>query len=348
MYKGFVVSTDVLENDPHFEQGCTICHQGDENGSTREAAHIGMILRPSDDPDSCGGCHEDIASTYKTSLHYTTAGLRQGIIGRFSSREIETFDRSVFQQSCRNCHAACGDCHVKGPSFDEICTGLLKGHRFVRSEEKKTCGFCHGGRVYPEFTGQYGVVKDVHFDIGMTCLNCHKKEAMHGNGVSYSSRKDVADRPRCENCHPTGKEKSEKAKKAHGLHKDTVTCTACHSLSTYKNCYNCHIGKGGESKSGFFLGKNPRNPAVITTLRAVPTAKDTFKKVGITMEKYDDVPNYHDAVPHVIRKITERTNNCNMCHLVKMGFLTKSKLVKGGPKANESLIYQPRPIPPGN
>ncbi|OQY53722.1 MAG: hypothetical protein B6245_22495 [Desulfobacteraceae bacterium 4572_88] len=347
MYKGFVVSKSVLENDPHFSEGCTFCHKGDENASTRETAHKGLIRRPSDDPATCGECHEEIAGRYKTALHFTTAGLRNGVVARFSEKETEIFDEKVFEKSCRSCHASCGDCHVKGPRSGKICTGLLRGHQFVRKDEAKTCGFCHGGRVYPEFTGQYGVVKDVHFEKGMSCLSCHKKDMMHGSGDAPSSRKAVRDRPKCVDCHPLGKEKTEKAKLAHEQHKDTLSCTACHALSTYKNCYNCHIGKGSKSKSGFILGRNPRNKNEVTTLRAIPTARDTFKSVGIMMEKYDAVPNYHDAVPHVIRKITERTNNCNMCHLVKMGFLNKSKLKKGGPKANEKLVYTPKPIKQG-
>ena len=62
------------------------------------------------------------------------------------------------------------------------------------------------------------------------------------------------------------------------------------------------------------------------------------------MENYDALPNYWDAAPHVIRKGTERTNNCQMCHLVKMGFLTRDKLIENGSKANEQLLYLPKPI----
>ncbi|QTA92434.1 multiheme c-type cytochrome [Desulfonema magnum] len=344
MYKGFLVDKNLTDEDEHFAQGCGFCHKGNENAHNKEDAHKGLIKRPSDDVNVCGECHYEIADRYKTSLHYTTAGLRHGAVARFSDKEAKIFDEKVFQQSCRSCHASCGDCHVKGPKIGVICTGLLKGHKFVRRDEVKTCGFCHGGRVYPEFTGQYGVVQDVHFEKKMMCLDCHKKNEFHGDGNAYTSRRDVKNKPECVTCHPPGKEKSDKAKQAHEKHKDKVSCTACHALSTYKNCYNCHLGKGGKSKAGFILGRNPRNKDEITTLRAVPTVRDTFGKVGIKMEKYDTVPNYYDTMPHVIRKSTERTNNCNMCHLIKMGFLNKSKLIENGSKANEELIYLPKPI----
>ena len=346
MYKGYVIDRAVLDSDDHFAEGCAFCHKGDEGAGDREAAHKGLVPRPSDDPGLCGQCHDDIADRYEKALHFTNAGLRNGVKGRFSEAELERFDGRVFEASCRRCHASCGDCHVKGPRFGNVCTGLLQGHRFVRKDEAKTCGFCHGGRVYPEYTGQYGVIKDAHFEKGMMCLDCHSREEMHGDGHRAGSRKEVASRPQCATCHPAGKEKTEKARKAHQTHEATLTCTACHSLSSYKNCSNCHLGKGAESKIGFNLGRSPRDKSVVTTLRLVPAARDTFASAGIAMERYDDLPNYWDAVPHVIRKVTERTTNCAMCHLVKMGFITPAKLVKDGSKANEELVYTPKPIRP--
>jgi hypothetical protein len=233
---------------------------------------------------------------------------------------------------------------VKGPTVGSISIGLIKGHRFVRKDEAKTCAFCHGGRVYPEFTGEYGVIADIHREKGMTCLDCHKKVELHGDGNSYKSMREIETKPACITCHPLGSEKNKKAKLAHDKHKQRVSCTACHALSTYKNCYNCHLGKGGKSKSGFILGKNPRNRKEVTTLRAVPTVRDTFKEAGIKMANYDSWPNYWDTVPHNIRKTTERTNNCIMCHVLKVGFLSKGSLIKDGSKANEELLHTPQPI----
>lgn len=344
MYKGFLVARNVISQDPHFSEGCTFCHQGDEKGRDKAEAHRDLVKRPSDDLQVCGGCHEEISKTYQDSLHYSTAGLRFGIIGRFSEEEVRLFDREVFAQSCRSCHASCGDCHVKGPLVGGISVGLIEAHRFVRKDEAKTCAFCHGGRVYPEFTGQYGVIPDVHCEKGMMCLDCHHKEELHGDGNTYTSRREVGSKPSCAACHPAGSEKNEKAKQAHEKHKEKVSCTACHALSTYKNCYNCHLGKGGISKSGFILGRNPRNREQITTLRIIPTVKDTFKDVGIEMKNFDSLPNYWDSVPHNTRKTTERTNNCNMCHLLKVGFLKKGSLISDGSGANEALIYTPQPI----
>jgi len=65
---------------------------------------------------------------------------------------------------------------------------------------------------------------------------------------------------------------------------------------------------------------------------------------GIKMEHFDLLPNYWDTVPHNIKKRTERTRSCDVCHVDKEGFLTKETLIPGGSKANEGLIFAPKTI----
>lgn len=303
-----------------------------------------MIKRPSDDLTVCGRCHGAIASTFKKSLHYGTPGLRHGIAGRLSPAVTKLFNEKVFPKACNSCHAACGDCHVKSPVIGGINLGLLKGHRFVRRDEGKTCALCHGGRVYPEFTGEYGGVPDVHYQKGMVCLDCHTRSESHGDDSAQTERKARKDHPSCQGCHPKGSEKGEKAKEAHAAHKGLLSCVACHSSGPYRNCYDCHLGKGAQAKAEFILGRNPRDGKTVTTLRAIPTVRDTFASAGIAMEKYDNLPNYWDTVPHNIKKRTERTRSCDSCHLEKSGFLRREALIKDGAKANERLVVEPKPL----
>jgi hypothetical protein len=328
--------------DLHFQQGCSSCHKGDDKGQTREKAHEGLVKRPSDDAAVCAGCHEQIAAAYKTSLHYTTAGLKNGVRGRFSKEEEKAFGEKVFEKSCRSCHASCGDCHVKGPAVSGVSIGLIKGHKFVKRDEGKTCAFCHGGRVYPEFTGEYGGSPDVHYQKGMICLDCHKKTETHGDGTAYASRREVKGRPACLNCHPAGQEKNEKARSAHLQHKDKLSCAACHAGAPYRNCAACHAGTGAASNPGFILGLSPRDRKTVTTLRLIPTVRDTFQGAGIKMEGYDRLPNYWDTAPHNIRKRTERTRSCEVCHEEKKDFLTPETLIKNGSRENERLIHVPK------
>ena len=344
MYLGYVVDQALLKGDPHFGMGCKFCHKGNEKGSGKEAAHKGLVKRPSDNLKTCSMCHKKITDTYGKSLHYTTAGQRNGVMPRFSKEELKTFDAKVFEQSCRSCHASCGDCHVKAPAVGGISIGLLKKHKFVKKDEGKTCAFCHGGRVYPEYTGEYCEAPDVHYQKGMMCMDCHKKAEFHGDGKVYASKQDVKDRPSCKSCHKLGNEAKMTAKVAHDKHEGKVSCYGCHAASAYRQCQDCHLGTGAVSKPGMVLGLNPRDRKSLTTLRLIPTVRDTFAKAGIKMENYDALPNYWDSPVHNIRKRTDRTRSCDVCHVDRTGFLKQESLPKNGSKANEGLIVSPKPI----
>ncbi len=343
-YKGFLVDAELLKNDPHLRMGCKFCHQGNDAGGGREAAHTGLVKRPSDNPQICGRCHKQIAGAYEKSLHYTTAGLKSGVHARFSAAEANHFDEKVFEASCRSCHASCGDCHVKAPPVGGIGPGLISGHKFIRKDEGKTCASCHGDRVYPEFTGDYGGHPDVHRQKGMICTDCHKKAEMHGDGIAYASRQEVKNRPSCTDCHKIGDEKLLTTKMAHAAHRDKVTCYGCHSAGEYRQCSSCHDGAGATAKPGFLLGLNPRDKKMLTTLRMIPTARDTFAAFGIGMEHYDTLPNFWNSPVHNIQKRTDRTRSCDACHMERSGFLKREMLPENGSRANEGLIAVPRSI----
>jgi len=338
MYLGFVVDKGLLGNDPHFSEGCSYCHQGNDQEKDKEKAHKGLIKRPSDNLALCGRCHEGIANNYKMALHFTTIGQKEGLKARLSREELKIYDEKVFAKSCNSCHASCGDCHVKSPVISGVNLGLIQRHKFVRTDEGKTCALCHGGRVYPEFVGEYGGNADVHYQKGMMCLNCHRKEELHGDGRKLSSRKDGTMKPTCFTCHNLTKS-SEKSKVAHMKHENKVSCHACHSAGEYRNCYNCHLGEGSQAKPGFILGRSPRD-GKLTTLRVIPTVRDTFKKAGIVMENFDALPNYWDTAPHNIRKRTDRTRSCDSCHREGKYFLKKENLIPEGSRVNEKLIYE--------
>ena len=339
-----MVDKTVIASDPHFADGCSSCHKGDEKAQDKVAAHKGLVKRPSDNLSVCGRCHDQITSKFKNSLHYTTAGLKLGMQGRMGSSEAKTFNEKVFPKACNSCHASCGDCHVKIPVIGGLNIGLIKGHQFVRRDEGKTCALCHGGRVYPEFTGEYGGTPDVHYQKGMICVDCHNLSESHGDGTVQTGRKEIKDRPTCQKCHPSGSEKSDKAREAHSVHGAKLSCVACHSSGDYRNCTNCHEGKGATSSPGFILGLNPRDGKTVTTLRIIPTVRNTFAEAGVKMEKFDALPNYWDTSPHNIKKRTDRTRSCDTCHVEKTGFLTRETLIKGGSKANERLIREPKPL----
>lgn len=148
----------------------------------------------------------------------------------------------------------------------------------------------------------------------------------------------------CIDCHKLGKEAKATAKLAHARHEGNVSCHGCHSQGEYQNCYNCHIEKGSTSRLGFILGVNPEDKKTLTTLRAIPVARETFLSTGIKMENFDEAPDYRATSVHNIQKSTERTRSCDTCHIQRKGFLLKGSLMKNGSKANESLIFRMRPL----
>jgi hypothetical protein len=350
-YRGYLIDEVLLTEDPHLfskfyplRQRCISCHKGNNKGQKKEEAHEGIIKRPSDNLKLCGDCHKKIAANYDKSIHYTAIGQREGVKARFTKEELDIFDKKVFEQSCRSCHASCGDCHVKSPPVSGISLGLVEGHKFIKKNEGKTCAFCHGGRVYPEYTGEYGGTTDVHYQKGMMCLDCHKKTELHGDGNMYMTKQNVKNRPKCIDCHETIESKKLRVRVAHNDHRGKVSCYGCHTDGQYRNCYSCHMGTGSTSQPGFILGKSPRNPEQITTLRIVPTVRDTFAKAGIAQGHFDRVPNYWDTPAHKIKKRTDRTRSCDSCHTQKKDFLTEEALLKDGARANRALIYTPKPI----
>ena len=343
-YRGFLVNGKLLEKDPHFEKGCSFCHNGNEAGLDKDSSHKGLVTRPSDNVKTCGQCHPIIAYDFNKSLHFTAMGQRTGVCRRFSQSELKEFDERVFEKSCRSCHASCGDCHVQSPSVGGSNMGLIRKHAFVRKDEGKTCGYCHGSSVYPEFTGCYGGNPDIHFQKGMGCVDCHNKHEIHGDGISYKEGNAVKERPSCRGCHKPGQELESLSRLAHSTHEGRVSCYGCHSGGEYRNCYGCHLGKGSTSKPGFMLGLNPRDKKSVTTLRLAPTTRETFSKSGLKMEHYDDVPNYWDSPVHNIGKQTDRTRACDSCHSDRKGFLTREMLIEKGSKANNGLLYTPSPL----
>jgi len=67
--------------EKHMDLTCIDCHQGNQEGSTKESAHTGLYENPGDlniVEETCGICHEDIVIRVKKSLHATSAGIISG------------------------------------------------------------------------------------------------------------------------------------------------------------------------------------------------------------------------------------------------------------------------------
>ena len=143
----------------------------------------------------------------------------------------------------------------KGAPVGGISIGLVAKHKFVKKDEGKTCAFCHGGRVYPEYTGEYGGAPDVHYQKGMLCMDCHKKAEFHGDGTAYIIKNEVKQRPACKNCHKPGNEAKMTAQIAHREHEGKGDVLWLPSGAAYRQCQQCHLGGRRHVQSRDVLGR---------------------------------------------------------------------------------------------
>ena len=231
------------------------------------------MKRPSDDPEVCGECHPEIAATYKKSLHYTTIGQRNRVIKRMSADEAKIFDEKVFKKSCNSCHATCGDCHVKSPTIGGVSIGLISKHKFVRRDEGKTCAFCHGGRVYPEYTGEYGGNRrcplreghDVH-GVPHHGRNARGRQGLRSKGGS-------PDRPAARTVMNPAGSRSLTARVAHPTHSQKASCFACHSAGEYRNAITAISGEAPKPSRVSSWGRTREIKGRSRPLRLIPTVQ---------------------------------------------------------------------------
>lgn len=364
-----------FKNGMHGKISCISCHNGTDNTSDKEVAHSGdFISKPSMHAETkCANCHADVFSRTKNSLHEQGWGQKSMVALRSGKGDIPAgFDqlsaqmKDGYEHNCASCHASCGDCHVNRPSAGG--GGLYKGHQFLKTPDLRDhCTTCHvsrGGHAY--FGVAPGTVPDVHLTgAGFTCMNCHSKNEIHGDGNIYDQRYKMALLPECVDCHTNAAQSNT----YHNLHADDFSCNVCHSQD-YNNCGSCHVGAEGAripSYQGFKIGMNPLKTESkpnydFALLRQAPHAPDSWDNYGTpTLTNFDVRPTYKYATPHNIVKITSRTgykdstsgqwvtySNCTEgCHISNNGdgtfknkelYLFDEDLLDWEKPANQSVI----------
>ena len=250
---------------------------------------------------SCGRCHPDVAEQYSTSLHYTWNGIEH----EYAKGAGEDFGATL-PDGCRKCHTPLKDC--------EVCHS---DHPHNGEINMDTCLHCHKKRPGPNYCGELaghkeaeGLTPDVHYQAGMTCVDCHTADEIHSGGVNERMAVQV----RCEDCHVT------EDILAHTLHKDKVDCAACHS-NWYQTCVNCHLETSKTDSSTtdlFYLGVGHEG-------KIVP-----FYNMTMTY-KNKTVTHWVERTPHTI---TAEAHNCSFCHDQPERFVTTDKggkiMIDGG------------------
>lgn len=334
---------EAFKNDIHGKIPCESCHGGIANTADKKLAHSGnFIKKPSANSEvACGRCHPNIVNQAKNSLHEQGWGQKNMVTLRAGLGNIPAAFNNLseemkkgYDKNCAKCHATCGDCHVMRPKAGG--GGLYMGHQFIKTPSMTDhCTTCHtsrGGHAYYGIAP--GTVPDVHLTKrGYTCMNCHTKNELHGDGKIYDQRYKMAELPDCRDCHSN----VNSSNPFHSVHINTFSCNVCHSQD-YNNCGSCHVGGEGAritAYQGFKIGMNPipqTKPGFkYALLRRSPMAPDSWKNYGIAnLANFNVAPTYKYATPHNIVKITTRTgfkntsgqwvtySNCTEgCHIIK-------------------------------
>lgn len=308
-----------FKNDIHGKMPCVSCHNGVDGTNDKEKAHSNnFISRPSEyASDKCSKCHTDIYLKTKNSLHEQGWGQKSMVVLRSGLPNIpEGFNqlsemmKEGYNKNCSTCHATCGDCHVSRPNA--AGGGLAQGHKFTKTPDMANiCVSCHVSRGGHAYFGQaVGTVPDVHLTKRQfTCMNCHSKNEVHGDGKIYDQRYKMESLPECTDCHSS----ISSSNNYHKAHMSSFSCNTCHSQD-YNNCGSCHIGGGGAriaSYQGFKIGMNPitqTKPFKYAVLRRSLMAPDSWKEYGVaSLANFSVRPTYKYATPHNIIKWTSRT-----------------------------------------
>jgi len=199
------------------------------------------------DFEGCENCHPDVAANFATSLHYNAYGMQgeyeRGAAGHYG------MDMDVIYET-----AKCANCHVT------TCTKCHQGYESKMGHGDEcieitidTCDPCHLTKQTANFIGDMpkhksqGPHADIHYEKGLTCMDCHSSEEMHGDGNIYAHQQQAVTTA-CEDCHKSpGKVVREMDVtqytteiSAHAIHDATLDCTACH-VGWMTTCVNCHL-----------------------------------------------------------------------------------------------------------
>ncbi len=343
----------------HGKIACMECHGGAQS-TDKEAAHNGLIVSPSAQPDQfCAECHEDETASYSNSLHNTQAGYWTNIDTR-SLPENHAALEEMFGNHCATCHTTCGECHVSQPK--NVGGGLFTGHVFETTPPMtRSCTACHGSRVGNEFLGKSeGIPGDVHFrEARMNCVKCHKGADLHGTATDASmmdtSRYAGSESPQCVDCHS---EVVGDDNQMHQAHSETLSCQVCHSV-TYTSCDGCHVQISTTSGKPFYeteatyqtflIGRNPirseERPYAYVPVRHIPAVANGYEYYGEDLlPNFNALPTWVYSTPHNIQKNTPQNASCEACHGGDATFfLTADKVKSEELEANASVIIEALP-----
>ncbi len=180
---------------------------------------------------------------FSTSLHKTRQGKVTAYAKENGGMELIT-NIPMTDLACLKCHSTTekypDGTDINSATYTPSCQDC---HNFAAGNTvaQQTCYNCHSRQVYErQMYPDSLATGDVHRKAGLTCMSCHKKDELHGDGTAYASWLDPgASKTSCVECHPLNGLSSNTS---HDTHAKTgkVDCLACHTTSIV-SCTNCHF-----------------------------------------------------------------------------------------------------------
>ncbi len=238
----------------HADVACIDCHSQD--GDYDDIPHFDRYQRV-----ACADCHEDAVDSSQENFHFQArhAGNQQApdCVACHATagdpHRLHGLDKSVAEESCRNCHSAETDLYDKGvhatePGDVDGQPGCITCHQShgpglppSAGAVNHLCESCHGGTMGDVQRGGH-VNLGGQGDGALNCASCHDVHETH--------KPHMSDRviQTCNECH--AEEQAQFAGSVHAelLADGDMTCLSCHS--THKDeeavgrfdggCGSCH------------------------------------------------------------------------------------------------------------
>ena len=250
---------------------CSRCHGGQDQETSQEAAHTGLIAKPGH-PDhmaaACGSCHGKQVAEAARSAHFTLARKVNAIRGHFGAKDRLTVPTDIPEAAEPSSPLALADDMLRRRCLR--CHVYSAGDAYSAVTHGTGCSACH-------LSFQAGKLTSHNFQTptDTQCLSCH-----YGNAVGsdyygryehdYHGEYRTPFAPSGAPARPYGVEYHDLAPDIH--QQRGLICVDCHGTSGHNDatgvqCASCHDWRPGKPAPAI-TGVAVRDNALVLTSRA--------------------------------------------------------------------------------
>jgi Ni,Fe-hydrogenase I cytochrome b subunit/nitrate/TMAO reductase-like tetraheme cytochrome c subunit len=254
------VDASAFDASPHGVLGCTVCHtDATEIPHAEELTSVG--------PEPCAGCHEEVVTEYRTSVHGRGREGRDPIAGcqdcHGDLHRLVSHDAPGSPMHWSKLAASCARCHADVALSEEFRIPVhlpveaylesVHGRAVTAGRRAAVCSDCHGAHdVLPSNDPRSPIWRSTVPD---TCGKCHGaiaetfRQSVHGQALA----KGVREAPVCTDCHgehrilaPTDEDSPVFAANIPG-----ETCGRCHGDTRLSAKYGLPLDKVSAFQDSF-------------------------------------------------------------------------------------------------